>query len=605
MVQIRKYVYILIFLFSGLILSAQSITPETKLSICEGYLSPKQALSFIEKQENIKFSYNPKSFNIKNEIYLCKRNKSLQEIVSYILGKNTNLIIEGKYVIIKPAKAPEETKNKTFRINGIIENGINGVPLDSATIETSGYIFYSNETGFFSFKVNQAQDSITLFINKDNYIGHKLTVPAQNNNIKVRLYQTEGMDYTYMPSSAKGKNSTIENFWLTNIVVDEDQKNLSQSRRVLIDREMQFSVVPGLGTFNQESGLYRYKRSYNILAGYVGEVYGHELGLGVNIIRYDMNGVQASGIANIVGGEVSGFQLSSGANVCIGNCKGVQLSGVANTTWGNFKGVQVSSSVNLIKSKHRGLQLAPVNIVIDSLLGYQVGAVNIVSSPASKPQLSALMNYCSENKKLQYSTGLNINKTNNAPQLGLINVSKTQNSLQLGIINFADTVSRTTIGVLSFVNKGFTHLDYSLNSDLFSNVRFKTGTSDFYNIINVGLRPDKEADFVLGYGFGSYLRLWKMFGLNYDLTVSQVFENGVFNQNINFLSQLNINLNFSIAKRFTAYVGGNINMINTNNLANDASTFISTIPQGNILFEEQYQKQRAYIWPGFQIGVRI
>jgi hypothetical protein len=315
--------------------------------------------------------------------------------------------------------------------------------------------------------------------------------------------------------------------------------------------------------------------------------------------------VQFAGVANIVGGEVSGWQISTGANVVAGNFKGAQTATLANTTWGNFNGIQASTGVNLVRSKLRGFQIAPVNIVLDTLLGCQIGGINILSKPSSGTQFSAIMNLSPEINKLQYSTLLNITQINYAPQLGIINISGQQKNLQLGLFNFADTVSGISIGFLSFVKDGFTHLDYSLNGDIFNSIKFKTGTWKFYNILNAAVRPDKETDFALGYGFGSYFRIWKMFGVNYDLTASHVFENNTFNQNLNLLTQLSVNINFSVARHFTLYFGGQLNGMFTTNLALDAVSFASTIPPENTLYDRQFENMRCYLWPGFLIGFRI
>jgi hypothetical protein len=602
-----KTIALFLFLVTGLSVISQNITPERKISICEGYLKPEQALSLIENKENIQFSYNPKLFNIKNEIYICKRNKSLIEVISYILGSPVELIIKDNYVIIKPSQTKDTQKrtSKVVKINGIIENGINESPIDGAIIETSGYKFTSNEAGFFSFKVNQSIDSLVLFINKEYYIGFKTTVPAENQTIKIKLYSNSEVDYTYMPSSIKDKNSKIENYWLTSIVLNEEQSELNRNRRVLLERKYQFSVIPSIGKYNSQSGMYRFRRSYNILAGYTGEIYGHELGLGVNIVRYDMTGLQVSGVANIVGGETSGIQISGGANICIGNVKGMQLSTTANTCWGNYKGAQVTSGVNLVKSKFRGFQLAPVNIVIDTLLGCQMGVINIVSAPANGTQFSAILNYNSTNNKLQYSIFSNIAKENLASQIGLINISGDTSNFQLGLLNFADTVSSVSIGFLSFVKHGYTHMDLNLNTNRFAGLKFKTGTNKFYNIITAKVRPDDESDFGFGYGFGSNFRLWKFISLSTDFTCSHVFENNTLNTNINLLGNLDLLLNFSIAPRFTLFAGFEANILFTNNLNQDGTEFYSTIPATNLWFDKTYTNQRTYLWPEITIGIRI
>jgi len=597
-----------LLVFNSTLSFSQEFAPNKKLNICEGYISPENALQMIEKKENITFSYNPQVFNLPKEIYLCKRNAPLQEVVSIIMDTKVELIIENRHVIIKPGKTDKTTtkKQKYYKFSGTVENSVNGMPVDSCIIQINGQIYYSNENGYFNFFFMPIADSSTIYFEKYNYIGYKSTIHCNTDNtLRIFLKPEIEIDYTYLTSTVKDKNSTIENHWITNIVVSNDQTDLSKSRKTLIDKDMQFSVIPSVGTYFNESGLFRFKRSYNILAGYVGEIYGYELGLGVNIIRYDLTGFQFSGIANIVGGEVSGFQTSTGANIVIGNFRGAQVSAASNTTWGKFFGFQATAGVNLVRSKFRGFQLAPINIVADTLLGIQLGAVNIVSKPANGDQISALMNFAPTNNSLQYSTFLSICKVNNAPQLGIINTAKEQNSLQLGLFNFADTVPGISIGFLSFVKNGFTYLDYSLNLDLFNSLKFKTGTWKFYNIINAAVRPDKEPDFAVGYGFGSYFKIWKMFGINYDLYASHVFENNTFNTNLNILTQFDLNLNFSIAKHFSIYAGGQLNAMFTSNYDFDNINFTGSIPPAHVLFEKQYSHHKAYLWPSFHIGFRI
>lgn len=586
----------------------QALSPEKKVSICEGYITPQKALEVLEQKENITFSYNPQNFVLASEIYICKRNSPLKDIISVIMGKNVELVIENRHIIIKPAKYnPTDLKKpRTFKLSGTIENSINGMPVDSALIQIGDKKVYSNISGYFNILVSSSTDTITIYFEKQNYIGYMSTIEMNSDKVlRIFLKPMVEIDYTYLPSTIKDKNSLIETHWLANIVVSEEQSNLSKNHRALTDQDIQFSVLPNMGTYFEESGLCRFKQSYNLLAGYVGEVYGLEVGLGVNVIRYDLDGVQFAGIANIVGGEVSGWQISTGANVAIGNSKGVQTAVISNTTWGNFIGIQASTGVNLVKSKFRGFQIAPVNIILDTSLGCQIGGVNILSKPCVGTQFSAILNVAPINKKLQYSTFLNITGQNYAPQIGVINVSNQQSNLQLGLFNFADTVSGISIGFLSFVNNGFTYLDYSLNRDIFSSIKFKTGTWKFYNIISASFRPDKESDFAIGYGFGSYFKVWEMFGINYDLTTSHVFENNTFNQNLNLLSQFNLNLNFSVAKHFTIYFGGQLNGMFTSNLSADAITFESTIPATNTFYDKQFQNMRCYLWPGFLIGFRI
>jgi hypothetical protein len=585
---------------------SQNVSKDMKISICEGYINPEKALSLIEKSYNITFSYNPSQFTFKKEIYLCRKDVSINTVLNDIFGRETDLIIEKRHIIVKPAKQVETIiKYKTVKISGTVENSINGIPVDSAIVSVNGSQVFCSNNGYFSLKTSTNSDSLVIFTEKENYIGYISVVESKDQALRIFLQPSGSFDYTYMPSTLDEKNPEIENYWLADIIIPEEQANITRNRRNLTDKEYQFSVIPGIGKYNNQSGLCRFTKSFNLLAGYVGEVNGLEVGLGVNIVRYDMTGFQASGIANIVGGEVSGWQISTGANITAGNFRGAQTSYIVNSTWGNFYGIQLTAGANIVRAKVRGLQVAPVNIVVDTLLGFQVGGVNIAGRTTVGPQLSAVMNYSPENKKLQFSTLLNITETNNSPQIGLINITGNQNNLQLGALNFADTVNGFTIGLLSFVKDGFTHLDYSLNSDLMSNLKFQTGIPHFYNIIKAGLRTDKESDFEIGYGFGSYFRLWRWIGLNYELTASQLFENNSFMLNPNIHSQLNLCLNFSIAKHFTVYFGGQLNTINTTNFSTDNINYFSSLPPAEPLIEKQYKNQKFYMWPGFVMGFRL
>ncbi len=602
----KIFLHIILILFP-LFSFSQNISIDKEISICEGYLSPQKALKIIEEQQNVTFSYNPQSFTLAKEIYLCKKNVSIREVISTIMGKSVVLTMENRHIIIKPDVKVETIikKNRTVKISGTVENSINGIPVDSAKIQLYGQFYYTNAVGYFSIRTTIVSDSMVIFVEKPDYIGFVSVYATNDQSIRVFLQPETGYDYTYMPSGMKEKNPEIENHWLTNIVVSEDQTNFSKNSRNLIEKDYQMSLIPNVGTYFNESGLCRFKQSYNILAGYVGEVNGLELGLGVNVIRYDLTGFQFAGIANIVGGEVSGWQMSTGANVVAGNFKGVQTSAASNAVWGNFIGIQASTGVNIVRKKLRGFQIAPANIVLDTLLGTQIGVVNICSKPVKGTQFSAVLNFAPQVNTLQYSTLLNICDENFAPQIGVINVSKSQNNLQLGLLNFADSVPGISIGFLSFVKNGFTHIDYSLNVNAFNSLKFETGTWKFYNILSASFRPDKEPDFAVGYGFGSYFKVWNIFGINYDLTASQVFENNTFSLSNNFLAQFNLNLNFSIAKHFTLYGGAQLNAMFTSNLANDAINYESSIPAANTFFDKQYSNMRCYMWPGFLIGVRI
>ncbi|MDR2009567.1 MAG: hypothetical protein LBQ22_03705 [Bacteroidales bacterium] len=613
MMQSLKIFLIFFILPVSFSVSSQNIDVNKKITVCEGYLSPQKALLFIEKNENIKFSYNPRNFNPEPEIYICKRNTELQNIVSFIMGQEVELVTENNYVIIKPKYGKDASlrsstvipsKIKTFRLNGIVVNSINNVPIDSVLVSINNTVTYTNEAGYFSLITDSDSSFLTLLAEKKLYFTEKLKVIESEKTLRIYLEPVEDINYNYMPLSVKGFNSIIENHKFVNTIVKKDQLDISKSQNILVNKNVQVSILPNVGTYWNKSGLYRFKRSYNIFAGYVGEVYGCELGLGINIVRYDVIGFQFAGLANIVGGEVNGVQMSLGGNVSIENFSGYQFSTIANTTWKNFKGLQFSAFLNHNKGKFRGLQLGTLNIVNDTLLGWQAGILNFTGI-SHGPQLTAFMNYNLINNKLQLSAFFNINKKNNAPQIGIFNISDKQDNLQLGLINVADSVSGISIGFLSFVKKGYTHFDYSFSNNLTGELHFKTGTYKFYNIISTGTKVNEEFNLLIGYGFGSYFKIWRMLGIDTDIIVSNVFNHYTFENAYNISPQFDLNINYTFLPRFTVFCGVKIKALFTNQQKEESQVYYNPIVGNYRFYEKQYSGHATYIWPEFCIGIKI
>jgi hypothetical protein len=581
-------------------LFSQGISPEAKISICEGYVTAKKALQILEIKYQTKFAYNPSGVNLEREIYLCKRNSSITDIVSLVVGFKVTLIPENNHLIIKRIKA---TPFRSVTITGRVENAENGQPLSNISVDIAQTKSKTNSLGYFSVTIQSDKDTLDMEISGSGFQNFRRRVNYNEPFLRLILNPIGYNKLTTIPILSNPPAPRIEDLWITRAVVNQEQVYISETPENLYNKFFQVSLLPKVGFYLVKSGLYKFRGSLNLIAGYVGGVDGVEIGLGVNTIRNNLNGLQLAGLANVVGGDVTGLQASFLNNTSIGRHKGAQFSGFSNVSWGKFSGSQFCLGLNIARSKFSGSQMAPLNISIDTIRGAQLGLVNIATSVSQTTQIS-IYNYAHINKYFQLAV-LNSGKNNKAFQLGVVNVCKNQNGFQLGVINCADTVSGLSVGIINIVKNGYTHLDYSYTTGRFANIVFKTGAHRFYNLIDLGVRPDNMPDFKFGYGFGFHKMLGKSFGINYDFSVSHIFENNKFDANLNLVSQQNVHISYSIIKRFAIICGFQLNEMFTNIKDSNSNVYYSTIPENLIFLEKQHKTFKTYIWPEAIIGVRF
>jgi hypothetical protein len=142
-------------------------------------------------------------------------------------------------------------------------------------------------------------------------------------------------------------------------------------------RNVQFSLLPYIGTNRRISGAIVNRISINAIAGYSNGVNGIELGTLLNISKNDVKGFQFAGLGNITGGNTKGVQTAGLFNRNVGNVSGVQLSCLSNIVLDTLKGMQISF-INYVKT-NKGFQFGIINMV-DSSSGVSVGFISIVKN---------------------------------------------------------------------------------------------------------------------------------------------------------------------------------------------------------------------------------
>lgn len=241
--------------------------------------------------------------------------------------------------------------------------------------------------------------------------------------------------------------------------------------------------------------------------------------------------------------------------------------GALNAQYQNLYGLGFSLFYQESLTSAYGVQVAPVNIVDESLYGAQIGIYN-------------------ESKKTQ--DGIQIGITNftndfNGVQIGVFNSAKNGHGLQLGLINYSEYEEGATFGPISIVKQGIFRLSttYSLQNQLalqsefggklvYTMVRYKY---DFFSevfkyYLGIGSQIDLYKEKLRFYpqifmsGFGSPLR-------QYGLTTKVGF---LFNESLELVSGIHSILNLDVENssggfahenkyNFDAFLGLQINFI--------------------------------------------
>jgi hypothetical protein len=270
-----------------------------------------------------------------------------------------------------------------------------------------------------------------------------------------------------------------------------------------------------------------------------------------------VKGTEVGSIANINNGNVMGVQVAGVANVNKGNSAGSMIAGVSNINSGSFSGSMIAGIINFANLKSKGVQVATINVVTDSLKGAQVG---------------------------------------------VINYAKQLKGVQVGVINMAASCDDCIpIGLINIFKNGFHALEITAGELLYANLQYKVGVERFYNIFKVGIMPfQDEMHFSYGFGFGSLFKLNDRHGFSVDLSANAVVFDKKWDSDLNLLNKADLNYRFNISKHIAFVAGPTLNLYVTKEMV-DGQYGTVDIPYS--LYEHQWRRGKLTGWIGFNAGI--
>ena len=352
------------------------------------------------------------------------------------------------------------------------------------------------------------------------------------------------------------------------------------------------------------------------------DMYGAEGSFFANVVGRDTKGAAATVFTNITRRDFTGAQYATFYNHTNRHFIGGQFA-MVNYTGGNFIGGQ-GGLVNIAVGNMTGAQLALANFTIDHATGAQAALVNIAAGNMSGVH-GALANVTAGDVSgLELGLGnvttgslegvqfglLDVvagEEPSKGGQVGLLNVSRGElTGTQIGLINYADDVD-FPIGFLSIVRKGMVHGNFWTSDTALVNAALKLGSRLVYNLFSIGYQPvlgDPSMSYGLGLGFHIPVQEQDRWFVDFDLTGSFMHKTKDLDEKASMV-KLRLLANYAMTEHVSLLFGPTFNVMNMYNNEAQPSDF-SYIPYQKIEEKEVDHKViRAYVAPGFMIGIEI
>ena len=597
------------------------------------------ALKKISEQAGFTFSYSPSILQGDRTVTYSFVNKTVREILDQLFSGTVQYKARGKYVILTKAmigSAPKEPQVYSgYVVDEATGERLKNVSIyDPVTLSST----VTDSYGYFEIEIPKPSSDLRLAINKQNYTDTLVVIPDS----KGRLLNIP-ISGEKIGTLADSVGKKIKRFWLNTKRFTKQQINIANIKDS-IHRRTQLSIVPFIGTNHALSGNVINDYSFNMIGGYSLGVNKFEIGGAFNIVRGNVNGLQLAGTFNAVGGNVKGAQFAGVFNANYGTVEGAQFAGVFNVSWNERRYFAAAGVFNFSRRNSRAVQLAGVgnitigdqgsphmaglfnfssgkarsqiagsyNIAGSDLTGWQMGGVfNIAGGDVHGAQTAGVFNVAGgEVRGAQIAGVMNIaGKGVRGAQVGaVLNYASKVHGVQVGLINIADSVGGVPIGLLSVVLKGYHKIELSADEIFYTNVAFRTGVRQFYNILTAGVKPstfkDPETMWTFGYGLGTAPKLSRKLFLNFDITSNQIVQGNSF-EGVNVLNKAYIGVDFQMLKKMSVTVGATLNAYITETTY-DGYLPIFTDYQPNVFYNRDYgSDMNMKMWLGGKIGIRF
>lgn len=561
-----------------------------KVSVQAEQVRLSTALGLVAKEGGFKLSYNAAAIPVDSLVNVYLVGVRAEDALRSLVPSRLKWKESGSHVILIDARSGR----RKVRIEGRVVDAANGAGISRASVYAveEREAVTSSDDGRFNLEISTGQNRIAVMVARATYHDTLVFASADGEIGTVALRKRDMLER--IDPRCELQRCEVEEIGMARLFVPADR--MQQAANIEGERRrIQASLWPAISTNGPVNGAMINRYSFNLLAGYARGLEGIELGVGANIERNHVSGLQVAGMANLVGGDAKGLQVAGFHNHVMRSIRGVQVAGFGNTVWDTLTGVQIAGGVNVVRGGMTGTQIAgALNLATRDVDGVQVaGAVNVTVRDVNKTQAAGALNYGRNVRGTQFAGAVNValgrvgggqiaSALNYARsvtggqvaagmnvavdsvrggQVGVLNVARVVQGGQVGILNFSDTISGVSVGILSFAWRGYHRLDavYTLESLL--SIQFRTGTRPFHNIIGYSPRVLPEGRWGFLYGFGFEPRIGKQSFIDIDLTAEQIVEQREWVDAVNILGRFSVRYSVISTRSFTFTAGPVVNLL--------------------------------------------
>ncbi|MGC1241444.1 MAG: STN and carboxypeptidase regulatory-like domain-containing protein [Chryseosolibacter sp.] len=603
----KRLIFFILFTCGSLGMLAQTPLLERKLSIAIKNERLDATLKRISGAGNFIFSYSPEILDEEKIINLTFVDRSVRQILDEIFKGSVQYKARGKYIILTQAR--QAAKQEPAIVTGYVVDEATGERLKDVSIYDPVTLTSTttDSFGYFEMKIEKPSADLILSVNRANYSDTLVNVASKDRllNIPIRI------DREKVIVLADSVGQKVKRFWERQVLFFENM-NLRNIDDTLY-RRTQVSFVPFVGTNHKMSGHVINDYSLNILGGYSLGIRKLEFGGVFNLVRGNMNGVQFAGVLNGVGGEMTGVQFAGVFNGNRQASHGAQFAGVLNLNTGDTEGLLAAGVGNITAGRQEGPQLAGVyNIASHDAGPVQLGGVfNLAAKNMKGAQVAGVFNLTGKRiKGAQVAGVFNLaGKEIQGTQIaGVLNFASRVKGSQIGLINIADSIRGVPIGLMSIVWKGYHKIEISADEIFYTNLSFRTGVRQFYNILAAGVKPstykEDETFWTFGYGVGTAPRLSRKLFLNLDVTANQIVKGHTIDA-INLLNKVYVGFDYQAFKKMSLTFGATLNGYITKNSV-DTYPDLFTEYRPDIFYDRDFgTDHNLKMWIGGKVGLRF
>lgn len=579
----RMTLLLCVALFCGFVSQSQTTTkPILDRHIDVSFKNEKitTVLARIGALGSFSFSYNSAIVSSEEVVTIDMKDAAVREVLNEVFKGSMTYKEKGNHLILTRVVVKAQKANLTpIIISGYVEDWFtNEKIVDVSVYEKSSITsVVTDQFGFFRLKLEKKDgQDLLLSISKRDFIDTTLVISEPTNQyFHVSLKRTRPISpidtLSVTPIEEPQQQSITEEDTAVSVPSIEpemlpeeevrkddvpmpykESPNVENIRDTLY-RDIQVSILPFVGTNGPMSGNIINDYSINFFGGYSMGTRQIELGFFFNIDRGDVSFLQIAGFGNIDGGNVTGGQAAGFFNINGGRTTAAQAAGFLNLNFDDFHGVQTAGFANINMESASGVRAAGfLNMSNGNSTGASIaGFANIHKGDFDGPMIAGF-------------TNLGGRGTLRGTQIsGFLNRAGNVYGTQIGFLNVADSLTGVPVGFLSIVKHGYHKLEISADEIFYSNLAFRSGVRAFHNIIFVGIQPQswnsRTADWTAGYGLGSAQRIFRWMDLNIDVT-SQYVARRAHTGELSSLNKAQIGFDFRLAKKFSLYAGGTLNV---------------------------------------------